>query len=105
MNSRLSFALFLGALLLIPRAHASPYGTAGIKGETLVVQVKSNKHKHDSDDDNHHKKKGKNAQNGQSDESASDSDGSKDAKTTTTTPPAATKCNVLWGDYCNPQKQ
>jgi hypothetical protein len=81
---------------------------------SLVISVK--KHKHNDDDDNgdNHKHKKKNDHN---DDSASENDqGSKDAKTgtetsskgsteTPTTNPATTKCNVLWGDYCNLPKQ
>ena len=99
-----AFALFLGALLLVSRADAGPFGSAGVARETLVVKIKSNKHKHASNGDHHRKKN----DDDQSDESGPESDdGSKDAdasnqsspKTTTTPNAATTNQNVLWGDY------
>jgi hypothetical protein len=98
-RSSLAFAVFLGALLLISRADADPFSGAGFVRATLVVKIKSNKHKHDSDGDHHRNKKGDD----QSDESGPESDdGSKDANASnqSSTPNAATtNQNVLWGDY------
>jgi len=106
VNSRplFAFAVFLGTLLLISRADADPFDGAGFARESLVVKIKSNKHKHDSDGDHHRKKK----DDDQSDESGPESDdGSKDAnasnqsssKTTTAPNATTTNQNVLWGDY------
>jgi hypothetical protein len=102
--NRKLFAYFLSTFLVFSQADAmafAPLGPDSLSGGSskLLLQVKKKKHKHnnngsDNDSDN-------------SSDTGPDSDQGppKDAKTTPTPPDTTTKCDVLWGDYCNSLKR